>query len=183
MRFLGRWVADCLELTFMLAGALLFMQIPAVTYAYVAALQQVAQEARRDIDQREADARNYYHLLPDTDDTAVIAALRTREPSNAAALQQSVARAVMFTGTAARITAASPLDQPLTAVLDASRRPDGDKLAVLRTCLETYQPQVTLGLAAAIYGIAGLLIGGLVGHMISAVPAALAPSRRARRAT
>ncbi|HUB45081.1 MAG TPA: DUF2937 family protein [Acetobacteraceae bacterium] len=181
MRFLGRWVADCLELTFMLAGALLFMQIPAVTHAYVVALQQVAQESRRDIDQRETNARDYYHLPPNADDDAVIAALRPKEPSNAAALQESVARATMFAATAAQIAVASPLSRPITAALDASRQPDPDKLAVLQTCLETYEPQVTLGLAAVIYGIAGLLIGGLLGHTISAVLGLLAPSRRPRR--
>ncbi|HUN42238.1 MAG TPA: DUF2937 family protein [Acetobacteraceae bacterium] len=181
MRFLGRWVADCLELTFMLAGAVLFMQIPAVTHQYVVALQQVAQAARRDIDQREADARSYYHLPPNADDAAVIAALQSREPSNAEGLQESVARASVFADTAAQIDAASPLSQPIAAVLDASRRPDQDKLTVLRTCLETYEPQLTLGLAAVIYGIAGLLVGGLLGHTVSALPGVLVPSRRARR--
>lgn len=176
MRFLGRWVADCLELTFMLAGALLFMQIPAVTHAYVVALQQVAQESRRDIDQREANARDYYHLPPDADDSAVIAALGPKEPSNAAALQESLARATMFAATAARIATASPLTRPITAMLDASRQPDADKLAVLQTSLETYEPQVSLGLAAVIYGIAGLLLGGLLGHIVSAMLGLLAPS-------
>jgi hypothetical protein len=163
MRILGRWVADCLELTFMLAGAVLFMQIPTVTHAYVVALQRVAQEARHDIDQHEANARQYYNLPSDTDNAAVIAALRPREPSNAEALQESVARTAMFANTAGRVAAASPLNQPITALLDASRQPNPDKLAVLQTSLETYVPQVTLGLAAAIYGIAGLLIGGLLG--------------------
>ncbi|HUB13374.1 MAG TPA: DUF2937 family protein [Acetobacteraceae bacterium] len=180
MRFLGRWVADCVELAFMLAGAVLLMQVPAVTHAYVVALQQVEQQARRDIDQREADARQYYHLPPDTADDALIRALQPREPANAAALQQSIARAVMFSRTATLIAAASPLDRPIAALLDATRRPDADKLAVLSTCLETYAPQITLALDAAVYGIVGLLIGGLLGHMVSAVPGVIAPSRRAR---
>ena len=107
IRFIGRWVADCLELIFMLAGALLFMQVPAVTHTYAVALQQVAQDARRDIDQREANARQYYHLPPDAGDAVVIRALRPVEPSNAEALQQSVSNAAMFSDTQARIGAAS----------------------------------------------------------------------------
>lgn len=181
IRFIGRWVADCLELIFMLAGALLFMQVPAVTHTYAVALQQVAQDARRDIDQREANARQYYHLPPDAGDAVVIRALRPVEPSNAEALQQSVSNAAMFSDTQARIGAAWVLDQPITAVWDAVQRPDPAKLAVLRTSLDTYVPQIALGLAAAVYGIAGLLIGGLLGHSLSAVPGAVTGSRRSRR--
>jgi len=181
MRFLGRWVADCLELTFMLAGALLFMQIPALTHAYVVALQQVAQQARSDIDQREATARQYYHLPPNSADDAVIAALRPVEPSNATALQASLARASMFAATGARITTAPTLRQPIAAMLDAIHQPDPDKLVVLQTSLDTYVPQISFGLAAAIYGIVGLLIGGLLGHSISALPGAAASPRRTRR--
>lgn len=165
----------------MLAGALLFMQIPAVTHAYAVALLQVAQQARHDIDQREADARQYYHLPPDTGDAAVISALRPVEPSNAEALQQSLSRATMFTETETRIAAAPLLSRPIAAVLDAISHPDASKLAVLRTSVETYVPQIALGFSAAIYGVTGLLIGGLLGHSLSAVPGAVAASRKARR--
>jgi hypothetical protein len=183
IRFIGQWMAHCLQLACMLAGALLFMQVPALTHAYTVGLLQVAQNARRDIDQREDDARRYYHLPSDANDQAVIAALQPVEPSNATTLQQSVARAAMFDATQARITASSALLQPLTAAWDAFQRPDADKLAVLRTSVGTYVPQLALDGASLLYGLIGLVLGGLLGHTSAAAPgAAVAVSRRLRRA-
>jgi len=182
IRFVGQWMAHCLQLACMLAGALLFMQVPALTHAYSVALLQVAQDARRDIDRREDDARRYYHLPPDANDQAVIAALQPVEPSNATTLQQSVARAAMFDATQARIAAASGLVQPLTAAWDAFQHPDADKLAVLRTSVGTYVPQLALDGASLLYGLIGLVLGGLLGHTSAAVPGAtVAVSRKLRR--
>jgi hypothetical protein len=178
-RFIGQWTAHCLQLTCMLAGALLFMQVPALTHAYAVALLQVSQQTRRDINRREADASRYYHLAPDAGDAAVIAALRPVEPSNAETLDQAVARAAMFDATQARIETASALSQPLVAAWDAVERPEADKLAVLHTSLVTYVPQVALDGASLLYGLIGLLLGGLVGHSGAAIPAAAA--RRLRR--
>ena len=172
MRFLGQWMAHCLQLACMLAGALLFMQIPAFTHAYSVALLQVAQDARRDIDQREDNARTYYHLPPDANDAAVIAALQPVEPSNATSLQQSVARAAMFKDTQARIAAAPAFEQPVAAAWDAVQRPDADKLAVLRTSAGTYVPQLALDGASLLYGLIGLVLGGLLGHSSAALPVA-----------
>lgn len=181
MYFLGRWITDCIELICMLAVAVLLMQVPAVTHVYTVSLLQVAQDARRDIDRREADARQYYHLAPATDDTAVISALRPVEPSNAEALQQSVTRAAMFSATVARLTSIPPLGRPVAAAWDAAMHPDPDKLAVLKTSYTTYVPQVALNLAAATYGIAGLLLGGLFGHTVSAILGVIVAPRRQRR--
>jgi len=164
----------------MLAGALLFMQIPAVTHAYAVALLQVAQDARRDIDRRETDARQYYHLPDTAGDQAVIAGLRPVEPSNAAMLAQSVSRAAMFDATQARITGAPLLSQPVVAAWDAVMHPEADKVDVLRTSLATYVPQISLEVSAVIYGIAGLVLGGLLGHSLSAMSGAVAASRRRR---
>ena len=108
----------------------------------------------------------------------MIDALKPVEPSNAQALQQSVSRAAMFATTEDRIAAATPLGQPVEAAWDATMRPDADKLAVLRTSFVTYVPEVTLGIAAVVYGMAGLLVGGLLGHTCSAVPGAVLSSRR-----
>lgn len=181
IRFLGRWMADCLQLTCMLAGALLFMQIPALTHAYAVALLQVAQDARRDIDQREADARQYYHLPPNTADEAVVAALRLVEPSNAETLQQSLSRAAMFYATQARIAGAPLFSEPLAAAWDAVAHPEANKLDVLRTSFVTYIPQVTLDASAIVYGVVGLLLGGLLGHSLSAITGALTAPRTGNR--
>lgn len=177
-RFIGHWLAESLQLLCMLAGALLFMQVPALTHAYAVALLQVAQDARRDIDQREANARQYYHLPPDAEDAAVIQALRPVEPSNADALGQSVSHAAMFDTTHTRIMAAPPLLQPMVAGWDAATQAQADKLAVLRTSVATYVPQIMLDPTAIVYGIAGLMLGGLVGHGVSAVPRAMVVPRR-----
>lgn len=172
-------MADCVELTCMLAGALLFMQIPALTHAYAVGLLQVAQDARRDIDRREADARRYYHLPADGNDQAVIAALRPVEPSNAEMLQQSISRATLLDSTQASIMAEPPLSQPLYAAWDAMTDPQTDKVAVLRTSFRTYVPQIAFDASSMIYGVIGLLLGGLIGHASSAAPVAAA--RRLRR--
>jgi len=163
----------------MLAGALVAMQIPALTHAYVAGLVQVAEDGRRDIERRETDARQYYHLAPDSGDQAVIAALRPVEPSNAATLVLSVARVTMFQETYTYITKAPSVSQPVLAGWDALQHPEADKLAVLRTSMVTYVPQIALDMSSVIYGIAGLLLGGLIGHAITDFPRVL--WRRIRR--
>ena len=43
-----------------LAFALAAMQVPAVAHGYTAALLQIAEDARRDIEQRKAAARQHY---------------------------------------------------------------------------------------------------------------------------
>jgi DUF2937 family protein len=169
LRFISHWLTDAFRLLCMLGGALLAMQVPALTYTYATALLQVAQDARRDIDQREANARLYYHLPDGAGDQAVIEALRRTEPSNATSLEQSISRMATFSDTYARIVRATPLLQPLVAAWDAVAAPQADKLAVLRTSIETYAPQVMLQTTAAMYGIAGLLLGGLIGHSLLAL--------------
>jgi hypothetical protein len=176
-QFIAHWLGDAIRLFCMLAGALLLMQAPALTHAYAVSLLQVSQDARRDIDQRQADARRHYNLPEDAGDQAVIDALRPVEPSNAVTLAQSVARAAMFTDTHSRIAAAPPLMQPITAAWDAAKAPDPAKLAVLRTSLQTYVPQVMLHTAAAIYAAVGLLVGGLIGQMLAGLTDAMAPRR------
>ncbi len=130
MRFLGRWISDSVVLAVSLLAAALFMQIPAVTHAYASALLQVAQEARRDIDQRESAARQYYHMTADTDD-ALLAALKPLEPANADALAQSIGRARDFQAEYDRISASPPLTQPVTAALGVLRDAGGARRAVL----------------------------------------------------
>jgi hypothetical protein len=180
-RFLAAWLGDAVRVFCMLTGALLLMQVPAFTHEYASALLQVAQDARRDVDLRIGNARRYYRLDAAPDDAAAIEALRPLEPSNAATLSLSVARAAMFRDTAARIEGAAPLVRPVVAAWDITTSPNADKLAVLRTGLETYAPQVMLRLDAAIYGAIGLLIGGLIGQAITAIGRMIVPARRAVR--
>jgi DUF2937 family protein len=182
--FIGRWLSDALRLGLPLALALLAMQVPAVAHGYAAALLQIAEDARRDIEQRKASARRFYRGTGDSDE-AVIAALQAVEPANAQALAASVERARALRAAHERIETAPPLLRPVTALVDAVGGPaSADKRAVLRTALDTHPPQVVLSAAAAIYGIAGLLVGSFLAELIvSATGAMFAPGRRGREPT
>ena len=179
--FIGRWLSDALRLGLPLVLALLAMQVPALAHNYAAALLQVAEDARRDIEQRKASARRFYRGAGDADE-AVIAALQAVEPANAQALAASVERARAFRAAHDRIEAAPPLLRPVTALLDAVEEgPRGDKWAVLRTALDTHAPQVVLSAAAAVYGIVGLVAGSFLAELlVSAAAAVFAPGRRNR---
>ncbi len=181
--FVGRWLSDALRLGVPLALALSAMQIPALAHGYAAALLQIAEDARRDIEQRKASARRFYRGAGDADE-AVIAALQAVEPANAQALAASVERARAFRAAHDRIEAAPPLLRPVTALVDAAEGPgQGDKWAVLRTALDTHAPQVVLSAAAAVYGLVGLVVGSFVAELlVSAAGAVFASGRRGRDA-
>lgn len=61
--------------------------------------------------------------------------------------------------------------------------PGTDKLAVLRTGIVTYTPQVALDVTAIFYGVLGLLLGGLLGHTLSAIPSAFTAAQPRPRRT
>ena len=168
LRFLGRWLADAIGLALPLACALLAMQLPALTSDYAAALLQVSTDARRDIDQREDAARSYYRLPAGTDD-ALLPALRDKEPSNADALARSLARQRDLRAAYDRIDAADPLLRPPIAFLDAAEDWNGNRMAVLRTAIETHVMQIALSSAAAIYGLAGLALGAFLSEIVTSV--------------
>jgi len=165
MNLVGRWLSDFLRLGIGLAAALVAMQVPALTGSYAAALIQVAEESRRDIEGRKDVARGYYRL-EDRSDSGVVAALRQREPSNAQGLEASIAREGVLRAAHARIAAAPALLRPIEAALDVSDDPYGSKRAVLNTAIGLHEPQILLGLAAATYALAGLLLGLLAANLL-----------------
>jgi Protein of unknown function (DUF2937) len=180
--FVARWLSDALRLGLPLVLALAAMQVPALAHGYAAALLQIVEDARRDIEQRKAAARRFYRGAGDADE-AVIAALRAVEPANAEALAASVERADALRAAHDRIEGASPLLRPVAAFLDAAENPRGDKWAVLRTALDTHAAQVVLSAAAAVYGLVGLVLGSLVAEvLVSAFGAVFASRRRIRDA-
>src|SRR5271170_6186472 len=89
--FVGRWLSDAVRLAFALTFAVAAIQLPALTSDYTAALLQVSNDLRRDVDQREQAARNYYHLTA-ADEDGLIAAIGGPEPSNAQTLRLSLDR-------------------------------------------------------------------------------------------
>ncbi|MBP0492806.1 DUF2937 family protein [Pararoseomonas indoligenes] len=177
MRLAGRWLSDFLRLALGIGLALAAMQLPALTAAYDLALVQSAGELRRDIDARKEVARGFYGLS-DTSDPDVIGALRTREPSNAQGLENSVAREDLLRSAHARLAGSSALLRPIIALADATDDPIGNKRALLRTTLERHEPQVLLGTAAATYGLAGLLMGLLLANLLLALLGGLRTPRQ-----
>ena len=61
--FVGRWLSDALRIGLPLALALGAMQVPALAHGYAAALLQIAEDARRDIEQRKAAARQFDRMV------------------------------------------------------------------------------------------------------------------------
>jgi hypothetical protein len=168
--FIGRWLSDSIRFGLGLLLALAALQVPALTNAYTAALLQISGDARRDIDQREDVARQYYRWTDKTTDAAVIESLRPVEPANAEGLAASVAREVVLRGTYTRLMETPALIRPLSAAWDVLIDDRGAKRAVLATAVDSHVPQVTLSLAAAIYGLAGLMLGLLLAQLLISLP-------------
>ena len=180
MHFIAGWLSHSLALALALLFGLGAMQAPAFTADYTAALLQVGQDARRDAQQREAAARQYYDL-PAGDDAALIAALQPHEPANAATLAQTLDRIAVLEKARARILARNPLLRPAVAFADAMDDGQGYKGAIWRTALETYNARLDLTLTAILYGIAGVAFGSLLAHLLLAATG-LSRRRHARYA-
>ena len=168
MRFLGRWLSHSVATALALVLAIAAMQAPTFTRDYANALMQVAAELRRDIDQRETSARQFYGITADQDDD-LVQILRAREPSNAQSLARSLYRARILQQAYDDIARASPLLQPLVAVGGAIDDHDGFKSAIWTTSLNSYDPKLELSEPAAIYGLAGLLFGSLIAQSLFAL--------------
>lgn len=173
MGFLRRWLTGSLSLGLGLSMAVLAMQVPALTQDYAAALLQVAREARRDVDERIASARQFYAIAASGDD-AVVAVLRAPEPSNAATLAAALDHARRLQTDYDGIIAAPALLRPLVALGQAARDGRGEAAIVRRTLIETYTPQVSLSIAAAVYGLGGLLLGTLLAQLLVALMSGIA---------
>jgi Protein of unknown function (DUF2937) len=163
--FVGRWLSDVVRLAVSLVFAIAAMQLPALTNDYTAALLQVTDDARHDLDEREQSARGYYHFDA-TSDEAVVAALKAKEPSNAESLQESLRRLRVLRAAYDRIVAAPELLRPPVALLDASDDQRGDKWTILRTAVRTHHVQIALGMDDAAYALAGLFFGSFVAQLL-----------------
>lgn len=175
MRLITCWLSRGLGLGFALLCGILAMQAPAFTDAYGTALLQVAADARRDIDQREDSARQYYGIAA-REDGAVVDALKAREPSNAESLARSIAHAERLGEAYGKIARSPVLLRPIAALTDATNDPDGDKAAIWRLSWQSFTPRIDLSFAAAVYGFAGLMLASLIAELVAA--AARATQRR-----
>jgi len=179
--FIARWLSDAIRLGLSLVFAVAAMQVPALMHDYAATLLQVAEDGRRDIDQREASARQVYHPKVDTDE-ALITALQPLEPSNAQTLAVSVERTRTLRAAYDRIQATPPLLQPMTAVADAITDAKGYTRAILRTAFTIFTPAVVISTTSAVYGLAGLVGGSFVAQvLISLVGSVVRLARHKRR--
>jgi hypothetical protein len=165
MGFLGRGLAHSLTLALSLALGILAMQAPAFTREYAGALLQVASDTRRDVDQREASARQYYGIDA-ADDDGLVAALRAREPSNAETLERSLGRSRDLQQAYEAIAGATSLLQPLTALAGAIADGKGYQAPIWKLALGNYGVQLDFSLAAAIYGLGGVIIGSLLAQLV-----------------
>ena len=182
MSLIRRWLSESISIALALLFAMLAMQAPAFTREYTAALLQVAQDARRDIEQRKASARQFYGIKAAADDQFV-AALQSFEPSNAETLALSLQRTETLQGAYDRVTGAPPLLRPLVAARDALEDEHRYKATILRKLLGTYSAQLDFSMAAAVYGFVGLLTGSLLAQLVLSTFRALGHrlGRRRRR--
>jgi Protein of unknown function (DUF2937) len=165
MGFLLRWLSHGIGLALALLLGVVAMQAPAFTREYAAGLRQAAAELHRDIDERESAARDYYNLAALSGD-ALVAALATHEPANAASLSRSMARARRIDAASAAIDASSAPLQPLVALETAWRDPEGSNAAIWKRTLSDYALQLDFSAAAAIYGFAGLMLGSFLAELM-----------------
>ncbi|MDB5410198.1 MAG: hypothetical protein JWL84_5110 [Rhodospirillales bacterium] len=184
MGFFRRWLSSSITIAAALAVAILAMQGPALTREYAAALLQVAQDSRRDVEQRKASARQFYGITAE-DDGQFIQALKPFEPSNAETLALSLERTEVLRKAYERIANSPPLERPIVAAWDTVDDGRGYKAAVWRTLLDTYEVQVNFGRASTAYALAGLLLGTLAAQLLlslsSGVIALVTGRRRSMR--
>jgi Protein of unknown function (DUF2937) len=180
MSILGRWLSQSINIALALLMAILAMQAPAFTREYAGSLLQVAQDSRRDIEQRKASARQFYSITAAADD-AFVAALKAFEPSNAETLALSLDRTRTLQAAYARIDRTRPLLRPVVALRDAFQDEHGYKAAIWRTLVATYGVQVDFSFAAAAYGLAGLFAGSLLAQLLLALARGLGKRLVGRR--
>jgi hypothetical protein len=174
---LGAWLLHSIRLAAALGMAILAMQAPAVTREYQGALLQLVRSSGEDIAQRKGSAQSFYGI-PIENEERFIAQLRSIEPSNAETLASALARERSLRASYDRIDREAVLWRPITAASDILSDSTGARRQIAQTVLESFAPQLDLSFAAAIYGLAGLFLGSLIGELVTA----LFLSRRQRAA-
>lgn len=183
-RFIEGWLSDSIRFGLGLMLALAALQLPALTHAYTTALLQVAEGTRRDIEQRKEVARQYYRWAETGGDAAVVEALRPVEPANADGLSASITRENQLRESHDRLMATPELLRPLNAGWSLLTDSRNEAREVLRIAWATHVPQVVISTAAAVYGLAGLMLGLLLAQVVLTLLGALwRPGQRPMRGT
>jgi Protein of unknown function (DUF2937) len=172
---LAAWLLHSIRLAAALATALLAMQAPAVTREYQAALLQLVRSSDQEIAEREASAQRFYGIAPGGNEDRFLAELRAVEPSNAETLAAALERERSLRRSYDRLEQASGLLRPIVAAKDVAADESGPRRQIAYTVFDSFAPQLDLSFAAAVYGLAGLFLGSLIGELSTA---ALLPRRR-----
>jgi hypothetical protein len=163
---LGAWLLHSIRLAAALGMALLAMQAPAVTREYQAALLQLVRSSDKEIAERKASAERFYNIPTENDDR-FLARLRAVEPSNAETLAAALERGHSLRESFNRIDSTPDLLRPIVAAEDLAGDETGSRRQIARTVFDSFAPQLDLSFAAAIYGLAGLFLGSLIGELVA----------------
>jgi len=164
---LGAWLLHSVRRAAALGMAIVAMQAPAVTREYQAALLQLVRSSGEDIARRKASAQRFYDI-PIENEERFMARLRAVEPSNAETLAGAVEREKSLRASYERIERDPDLWRPITAARDVLNDDTGTRRQIAQTVFESFVAQLDLSFAAAIYGLAGLFLGSLIGDLATA---------------
>jgi Protein of unknown function (DUF2937) len=167
--FFAAWLLHSIRLAAALAMALLAMQAPAITREYQAALLQLVRSSDQEIAQRKASAQRFYGIAPEEDEGRFLARLRAVEPSNAETLSAALERERSLQASYDRIEHSPDLLRPIIAAKDVAAEDGGSRRQIAQTAFHSFAPQLDLSFAAAVYGLAGLFLGSLIGELLTAL--------------
>src|SRR5215475_9706267 len=146
--------------------ALVAMQAPAVTREYQAALLQLVRSSGQEITQRKESALRFYGGNPGENEEQFLARLRAVEPSNAETLAAALDRQRSLQASYESIESSPALLRPFEAAKDVLGGGGAARRDIAQTVLDSFSPQLDLSLAAAVYGLAGLFLGSLIGELL-----------------
>jgi hypothetical protein len=165
---LAAWLLHSIRLAAALGMALLAMQAPAITREYQAALLQLVRSSDQEIAQRKASAQRFYGIAPEDDERRFLAQLRAVEPSNAETLSTALERQRSLQASYDRIEHSPDLLRPIAVAKDVAADDGGSRRQIAQTVFHSFAPQLDLSFAAAVYGLAGLFLGSLIGELLTA---------------
>ena len=144
----------------------LVVQAPAVTRECQAALLQLVRSSRQEIAQRKESTLRFYGAVPGENEEQCLARLRAVEPPNAETFAAALDRQRSLRASYERIEASPALLRPFEAAKDVLGEGGAARRKIAQTVLDSFSPQLDLSLAAAVYGLAGLFLGSLLGELL-----------------
>jgi hypothetical protein len=162
---LGAWLLHSIRLAAALGMAIVVMQAPAVTREYQAALLQLVRSSGEDIAQRKASAQRFYGIpIEKKSASSPVYVRSSRRMPKPLPTRSRARRAASYD----RIERGPDLWRPITAARDVPNDNTGARRQIAQTVFESFAPQLDLSFAAAIYALAGLFLGSLIGELATA---------------